>query len=72
MKQVRVEYEDSWMDIEVPDSAAVVRSGETFTEPKPLEDLVEATRRNDTLQLIQSFSRLWSGQSETPFRTMVS
>ena len=44
-KQVRIEYGDSFMDIEVPESALVVRTGETFSEPEPLEDPVEATRR---------------------------
>ena len=45
MKQVRIEYADSWMDTEVPESAVVVRPGGTFSEPKPLEDPVEATRQ---------------------------
>lgn len=45
MKQVRIEYGDSYMDIDVPDEAVVVRSGETFSEPEPLQDPVEATRR---------------------------
>jgi lactate racemase len=44
MKQVRIEYGDSAMDIEVPDSA-VVSPGKTFVEPKPLEDPVGATRQ---------------------------
>ncbi len=44
MKQVRIEYGDSAMDIEVPNSA-VVSPGEAFVEPKPLEDPVEATRQ---------------------------
>jgi nickel-dependent lactate racemase len=44
-KQVRIEYGDSFMDIEVPDTALVVRTGETFSEPEPLEDPVEATRQ---------------------------
>jgi nickel-dependent lactate racemase len=44
MKQVRIEYGDSTMDIEVPDSA-VVTPGENFVEPKPLGEPVEATRR---------------------------
>lgn len=45
MKQVRIEYGDSYMDIEVPDSAVVIKPGETFEEPEPLEDPVEATRQ---------------------------
>ena len=45
MKPVRIEYGDSWMDIEVPDSAVVVRAGEAFSEPEPLEDPQEATHR---------------------------
>lgn len=45
MKQVRIEYGDSYMDIDVPDSAVMVRPGETFDEPEPLEDPVESTRR---------------------------
>ena len=44
IKQVRIEYGDSTMDIEVPDSA-VVSPGKTFVDPKPLEDPVEATHR---------------------------
>ena len=45
MKQVRIEYGDSYMDIDVPDNAAVVRPGETFDEPGPVEDPVETTRQ---------------------------
>lgn len=45
MKEVSVEYGDTRMSIEVPDSAVVVRPGETFTEPTPLEDPKEATRQ---------------------------
>lgn len=45
VKQVRIEYGDSNMDVEVPDSAVVVRPGETVAEPEPLENPVEATRR---------------------------
>src|SRR5829696_6093684 len=33
------------MDIEVPDTAVITPPGETFVEPKPLEDPVEATRQ---------------------------
>jgi nickel-dependent lactate racemase len=45
MKKVRLEYGDSFMDVEVPERAVVLRSGETFDEPEPLEDPVEATRK---------------------------
>jgi nickel-dependent lactate racemase len=45
LKQVRIEYGDSAMDIEVPESAVITPPGETFVEPKPLEDPVEATRQ---------------------------
>ena len=45
MKQVRIEYGDSAMDIEVPDSAVITPPGEAFAEPKPLKDPVEATRQ---------------------------
>lgn len=44
-KQVRLEYGDGSMDIEVPESAIVVRPGETFTDPEALDDPVAATRR---------------------------
>ncbi len=45
MRNVRIEYGDSGMDIEVPENAVVLRPGEAFTEPEPLEDPIEATRR---------------------------
>src|SRR5215210_8920887 len=45
MKQLRIEYGDSAMDIEVPESAVITPPAETFVEPKPLKDPVEATRR---------------------------
>jgi nickel-dependent lactate racemase len=45
VKQVRIEYGDSNLDVEVPDSAVVVRSGETVAEPEPLGNPVQATRR---------------------------
>ena len=45
MKQVRIEYGDSAMDIEVPESAVITPPGEAFVEPEPLRDPVEATRR---------------------------
>lgn len=44
MKEVLLEYGDGRMAVEVPDDAVVVRAGETFTEPPPLDDPVEATR----------------------------
>lgn len=44
MKPVRLEYGDSFMDIDVPGSAVVLRSGESFKEPEPLDDPVGATR----------------------------
>lgn len=45
MKPVRLEYGDSFMDVEVPESAIVLRSGESFEEPEPLANPAEATRR---------------------------
>jgi lactate racemase len=44
VKPVRIEYGDSFMDVEVPESATVLRSGNTFEEPEPLGDPVEVTR----------------------------
>ncbi|WP_273846767.1 lactate racemase domain-containing protein [Rubrobacter calidifluminis] len=44
MKRVRLEYGDSWMDVDVPENALIARPGEDFPEPEPLEDPVEATR----------------------------
>lgn len=45
MKDVLIEYGDTHMRIEVPDTAIVVRDGETHREPEPLPDPVEATRQ---------------------------
>lgn len=45
MRAVRLEYGDSWMDVEVPDDAVVVRERETFEEPPALDDPVAATRQ---------------------------
>lgn len=44
-KHVRLEYGDSWMDVEVPDSAIVVRPGLTVDDAEPLDDPVGATRQ---------------------------
>ena len=44
MKRVELEYGDAKMPVELPDSATVVRYGETYTDP-PRVDPVEATRR---------------------------
>lgn len=44
MKTVRLEYGDSGMDVEVPEHAVVMRSGETFTDPEPSGAPVQATR----------------------------
>ncbi|MGQ9567445.1 MAG: lactate racemase domain-containing protein [Anaerolineae bacterium] len=44
MKEVLVEYGDGKMPIRVPDHAVVVRYGETYTDPPPV-DPVEATRK---------------------------
>jgi nickel-dependent lactate racemase len=44
MKEVLLDYGDSRMRVEVPDSATVVRYGETYTDP-PEVDPLEATRR---------------------------
>ena len=43
-KWVTIEYGDGLMDIEVPDHAVVVRSGETFTDPEAGGDPVALTR----------------------------
>lgn len=45
MKKVTIEYGDSYMDIEVPEHAVVVREGEAFTEPPAGGDPWELTRR---------------------------
>jgi nickel-dependent lactate racemase len=44
MKQVELEYGDGKLTVELPDSATVVRYGETYVDP-PTVDPVEATRR---------------------------
>ncbi len=44
-RSVRLEYGDAGMEVELPDSAVVVRAGETFRDAEPLGDPVEATRR---------------------------
>lgn len=44
MKEVLLDYGDRHMPVELPDSAVVVRYGETYTDP-PEVDPVEATRR---------------------------
>jgi hypothetical protein len=40
---VQVEYGDGFMDITVPDTATVIRPGETFTDPPALGEPVAAT-----------------------------
>jgi nickel-dependent lactate racemase len=44
MKEVLLDYGDTRMRVELPDSATVVRYGETYTDP-PEVDPVEATRK---------------------------
>lgn len=44
-QQVRLEYGDSWLDVDLPESATVIRPGETWSEPIPLDDPVEATQQ---------------------------
>ena len=44
LHKVSIEYGDGFMDVDVPQSAVVVRPGETYRDPTPLEDPVEATR----------------------------
>jgi lactate racemase len=44
MKEVLLDYGDTRMRVELPDSAMVVRYGETYTDP-PEVDPVEATRK---------------------------
>ncbi len=43
--RVQIEYGDGTLPIDVPDQSHVVRAGELYHEPEPLEDPVEATRR---------------------------
>lgn len=45
MQKVTVEYGDGHLDIDLPDSAVVIRSGESHREPVALDDPVTATRR---------------------------
>jgi nickel-dependent lactate racemase len=44
MRRVQLEYGTGHVDVDLPDSAVVVRAGEAHREPPPLEDPVEATR----------------------------
>jgi hypothetical protein len=44
MRSLRLEYGDTGMDVEVPDSAAVIEPGPLICEPEPLPDPVAATR----------------------------
>jgi len=44
VRTVRIEYGDSAMDVDVPDSAVVVEPGPLIGEPAPLDDPVAATR----------------------------
>ncbi len=44
MKEVLLDYGDSRMHVDLPDSAMVVRYGETYTDP-PEVDPVETTRK---------------------------
>lgn len=43
VKTVRIEYGDTFMDINVPEHAVVVSPGETYQEPQPLEDPIKVT-----------------------------
>ena len=43
MKGVRLDYGDGYMPVELPDSAEVVRYGETYTDPPPVNPY-DATR----------------------------
>lgn len=45
MKQVRLEYGDTWMNIQVPEDAVIVDPGVMFDEPEPLANPTEATKR---------------------------
>lgn len=42
---VRLEYGDTFMEVELPDSARVVRAAEILSDPEPLVDPVAATRQ---------------------------
>ena len=42
--RLNIEYGDGTLPIEVPDGTPVVRAGDLYHEPAPLEDPVEATR----------------------------
>lgn len=44
MKSIRLEYGDDFMDVEVPESASVIRYGDSYFEP-PEVDPYEATRK---------------------------
>ena len=44
MKEVKLDYGDGHMSVQLPDTAVVVRYGETYTDP-PAVDNIEATRR---------------------------
>lgn len=45
MQRVELEYGTGHVEVELPDSAVVVRVGEAHVEPTPLADPVDATRR---------------------------
>lgn len=43
--KVALEYGDGFMDIDMPSEAHIVRPGQSFKEPTPLENPIEATRQ---------------------------
>jgi nickel-dependent lactate racemase len=44
MQEVKLDYGDGYMAVELPNSATVVRYGQTYTDPPEVVDPVEATR----------------------------
>ncbi|MEQ7128713.1 lactate racemase domain-containing protein [Actinopolymorpha sp. B11F2] len=44
MRRVQLEYGSGHVEVDLPDGAVVIRTGEPHREPWPLEDPVEATR----------------------------
>lgn len=45
MQPVQLDYGDTKLNVELPDHAAIIRYGQTYTDPAPVGDSIELTRK---------------------------
>ena len=68
MKTIELDYGTDRLPVELPDSAAVVRYGETYTDPAPVDPVVATRAALDAPHGMLAITLLTHAESARPRR----